>query len=152
MPAAADRIWFSLRRKALAYTIRTPALCQHLFSSFFICPSTSFSTAISAISPTFINTTYGGRQEQPQDQIAPGDDLPVPKTAPALGKQGDGQHHPQQGAPRRSPSRPHRDQLLRRERSLLYVASSRARDQLVVTTGERPSSLLPESAMAEAAS
>ncbi|GAA1053656.1 3'-5' exonuclease [Dietzia natronolimnaea] len=45
-----------------------------------------------------------------------------------------------------------RDQLLRRERSLLYVASSRARDQLVVTTGERPSSLLPESAMAEAAS
>lgn len=45
-----------------------------------------------------------------------------------------------------------REQLLRRERSLLYVASSRARDQLVVTTGERPSSLLPEGAITEAAS
>lgn len=42
--------------------------------------------------------------------------------------------------------------LLRRERSLLYVAASRARDQLVVTTGEQPSSLLPVTALARVAS
>ena len=35
------------------------------------------------------------------------------------------------------------DHLRRRERSLLYVAASRARDQLVVTTGAEPSTLLP---------
>ena len=35
------------------------------------------------------------------------------------------------------------DHLRRRERSLLYVAASRARDQLVVTTGTEPSTLLP---------
>lgn len=45
-----------------------------------------------------------------------------------------------------------REHLLRRERSLLYVASSRARDQLVVTTGEKPSTLLPEGALAGVAS
>lgn len=44
-----------------------------------------------------------------------------------------------------------RDLLLRRERSLLYVAASRARDQLVVTTGAQPSSLLPSGSIAEAA-
>lgn len=44
-----------------------------------------------------------------------------------------------------------RDLLLRRERSLLYVAASRARDQLVVTTGAQPSSLLPAGSIAEAA-
>ncbi|GAA1726980.1 Part of AAA domain-containing protein [Dietzia kunjamensis subsp. schimae] len=36
-----------------------------------------------------------------------------------------------------------REHLRRRERSLLYVAASRARDQLVVTTGAQPSPLLP---------
>ncbi|MEX6462833.1 3'-5' exonuclease [Dietzia cinnamea] len=36
-----------------------------------------------------------------------------------------------------------REHLRRRERSLLYVAASRARDQLVITTGAQPSPLLP---------
>ncbi|WP_188064841.1 3'-5' exonuclease [Dietzia sp. ANT_WB102] len=43
-----------------------------------------------------------------------------------------------------------RDHLLRRERSLLYVAASRARDELVVTTGAQPSPLLPEGLVPEA--
>ncbi|MCT2061309.1 3'-5' exonuclease [Dietzia cinnamea] len=44
------------------------------------------------------------------------------------------------------------EHLRRRERSLLYVAASRARDQLVVTTGETPSTLLPSIAEEEIAS
>ena len=44
-----------------------------------------------------------------------------------------------------------RELLLRRERSLLYVAASRARDQLVITTGAQPSSLLPADSIIEAA-
>ncbi|GAB3076218.1 3'-5' exonuclease [Corynebacterium aquatimens] len=34
---------------------------------------------------------------------------------------------------------------LQRERSLLYVAASRARDELVITTSDEPSELLPPS-------
>ena len=36
-----------------------------------------------------------------------------------------------------------RDDALMRERALLYVAASRARESLVVITGEHPSELLP---------
>ena len=37
-----------------------------------------------------------------------------------------------------------RDDFLQRERALLYVAASRARDELVITTAGDPSELLPK--------